>query len=477
MAVRLYFDLSHIHTVPHELAHGAFNLRHTFSAESQYQLGEGTTDNLMDYGQPQGTGLWKYQWDLIHDPEGVLFAWTEEVEEGAYKYWISDDYVQNKKVEIAYWKWQDDGAPELTMEEVEERYFSISMNDYQKKLFHGISTDIANLKSRDKKSAEMFKILVEEGNIDAETLTALIKERHALTEYHRTVVPLLATGDILMKYCAILSVFSGPASLPPMGKVGTYIADLSGVKAANLASKITVTFAELQPGQWLMQTGKLFMQGALVDASIQTGVNMIIADDFETAIEEIDFADVAVTGAINAVTGGGVSLRKLFGARNRIGVVKGTTVVTLELSSASVDWKSLNSSEQYVSLFNGDKDLQRFFCDFIIGISNNVLPEEMLEIFKKWSKSDFDVRWYSTLSSSEKTIVRKIYDIIHSSAFKEALKTNSTFVKMFLQNIINHSGMKMKTIEVKEYEYLPEDFIMPEENDNTNVVIPETNGY
>ncbi|MFW6020200.1 MAG: hypothetical protein ACOCPM_06425, partial [Bacteroidales bacterium] len=49
----------------------------------KYQLKEGTTDNLMDYGQPQGTKLWKYQWDLIHDPEGVLFAWTEEVEEGA----------------------------------------------------------------------------------------------------------------------------------------------------------------------------------------------------------------------------------------------------------------------------------------------------------------------------------------------------------------------------------------------------------
>jgi|UPI0005C697E8 hypothetical protein len=68
----------------HELAHGAFNLRHPFSPESTYQLTEGTTDNLMDYGKPQGTGLWKYQWDLIHDPERVLFAWTEDEDEGAY---------------------------------------------------------------------------------------------------------------------------------------------------------------------------------------------------------------------------------------------------------------------------------------------------------------------------------------------------------------------------------------------------------
>ncbi|MGM0582972.1 MAG: hypothetical protein ACQETL_20010, partial [Bacteroidota bacterium] len=44
---------------------------------------EGATDNLMDYGRPPGTKLWKYQWDLIHDPENVLFSWTEEGEEGA----------------------------------------------------------------------------------------------------------------------------------------------------------------------------------------------------------------------------------------------------------------------------------------------------------------------------------------------------------------------------------------------------------
>jgi hypothetical protein len=37
----------------HELAHGAFNLRHPFSPESTYQLPQGSTDNLMDYGVPE----------------------------------------------------------------------------------------------------------------------------------------------------------------------------------------------------------------------------------------------------------------------------------------------------------------------------------------------------------------------------------------------------------------------------------------
>ena len=37
----------------------------------------------MDYGEPQGTKIWKYQWDLIHDPQTMLFSWAQDEEEGA----------------------------------------------------------------------------------------------------------------------------------------------------------------------------------------------------------------------------------------------------------------------------------------------------------------------------------------------------------------------------------------------------------
>ena len=44
----------------------------------------------MDYNG--GTALYKYQWDYIHDPQTMLFAWAEEEEEGAAKcYGIFDD--------------------------------------------------------------------------------------------------------------------------------------------------------------------------------------------------------------------------------------------------------------------------------------------------------------------------------------------------------------------------------------------------
>ena len=65
----------------HELAHGTFNLRHTFSNKAQYFFDKGKTKNLLDYSN--STELWKYQWDLIHDPERILFAWAQDEEEGA----------------------------------------------------------------------------------------------------------------------------------------------------------------------------------------------------------------------------------------------------------------------------------------------------------------------------------------------------------------------------------------------------------
>jgi hypothetical protein len=77
-----------VYTIAHELGHGAFRLRHTFSEHPT--LTKGTTNNLMDYSD--STHLFKYQWDYIHDPEMVI-AWLEEEDEGAlFKYnWVFID--------------------------------------------------------------------------------------------------------------------------------------------------------------------------------------------------------------------------------------------------------------------------------------------------------------------------------------------------------------------------------------------------
>ena len=61
--VGFIYDNPTLETVAHELGHGAFNLRHTFSPKA-YLAPEGKTQNLMDYAG--GTELWQEQWDLIH---------------------------------------------------------------------------------------------------------------------------------------------------------------------------------------------------------------------------------------------------------------------------------------------------------------------------------------------------------------------------------------------------------------------------
>ncbi len=74
-------------TIAHEIAHGAFHLNHTF--DSQYQIEQGTTDNLLDY--TVGTDLVKHQWDAIHDP-GLVIGMFERDEEGAMIRTEDDDF-------------------------------------------------------------------------------------------------------------------------------------------------------------------------------------------------------------------------------------------------------------------------------------------------------------------------------------------------------------------------------------------------
>ncbi|MDR0748932.1 MAG: M23 family metallopeptidase, partial [Tannerellaceae bacterium] len=73
------YDLPNNELIAHELAHGAFNLRHTFS-EDAFVAAQGSTDNLMDY--KGNTELWHHQWKKIQNPERVWMAFAEEEEEG-----------------------------------------------------------------------------------------------------------------------------------------------------------------------------------------------------------------------------------------------------------------------------------------------------------------------------------------------------------------------------------------------------------
>jgi len=77
--VGFIYDSPNLFIIAHELGHGAFNLRHTFSPES-FIAAERTTQNLMDYNG--GTELWKHQWEFIRDPQNIWFAWAQDEGEG-----------------------------------------------------------------------------------------------------------------------------------------------------------------------------------------------------------------------------------------------------------------------------------------------------------------------------------------------------------------------------------------------------------
>ena len=110
------------HTIAHELGHGPFRLYHTFSSENEYKQGKGTTDNLMDYMTSteklgENKALYKYQWDLIHDPEAMIALFQDE-EEGEASYRICKAYfkdpdwnyetktllINGKSYEVPYYK-------------------------------------------------------------------------------------------------------------------------------------------------------------------------------------------------------------------------------------------------------------------------------------------------------------------------------------------------------------------------------------
>ncbi|MDR1526048.1 MAG: AHH domain-containing protein, partial [Dysgonamonadaceae bacterium] len=74
------YDNTQVVNIAHELAHGVFNLAHTFA--SPFIASEGQSDNLLDYNQ--NTALWKHQWKLVHDPKNLWLKFLQDEEDGEY---------------------------------------------------------------------------------------------------------------------------------------------------------------------------------------------------------------------------------------------------------------------------------------------------------------------------------------------------------------------------------------------------------
>lgn len=86
-------------TIAHELSHGAFRLRHTFSEFPA--VAQGSTGNLMDYStSTDAKQLLKYQWDNIHNPQDMV-GWFQDDEESAQEQEGIVSHVEKKLKDLA----------------------------------------------------------------------------------------------------------------------------------------------------------------------------------------------------------------------------------------------------------------------------------------------------------------------------------------------------------------------------------------
>ena len=76
-------------TIAHELGHGLYSFQHAFDYMG---VSQGETDNLMDYGLPQGEHLAVWQWNLISTHKNYTVPFLTDDEDGMYNSWEHLEY-------------------------------------------------------------------------------------------------------------------------------------------------------------------------------------------------------------------------------------------------------------------------------------------------------------------------------------------------------------------------------------------------
>ncbi|MBN2661044.1 MAG: hypothetical protein JXR54_07230, partial [Tannerellaceae bacterium] len=184
-ASSLHSGKDFMHTLAHELGHGAYTLRHTFSPYSPYYIDQGTTDNLMDYAGSDATRLFKYQWDLIHDPQTMLFAFMQDEEEGAI---IIDRYRFTYNV-----------TEQLGEAERKNEYFVVDNQGTINLFSNALTQEINNkLKSVNDNGQPVYVIVdlftyTEAKDID-QVKSEVDKQVQALKEANKDIVIIVAVG-------------------------------------------------------------------------------------------------------------------------------------------------------------------------------------------------------------------------------------------------------------------------------------------
>jgi hypothetical protein len=198
--------------IAHEIGHGAFRLYHTFDDEPASKT---KTDNLMDYTFSYlgvGTGLYKFQWDRIHEPVAMLplFEDEEQHSPGAVDETTMDVLLKvMARIENDY---TDSTLLKLEQDLAERAQLLISFDARVMKAFSTTVGETANTEGND---LDQYIIMEEETAPGTDTFSSLsvayktAEEQLVIARVARLLAESIKAKDLEM--CAVMnaSVISG----------------------------------------------------------------------------------------------------------------------------------------------------------------------------------------------------------------------------------------------------------------------------
>lgn len=115
-----------LHTMAHELGHGAFALQHTWDVYGEPT--EGSTDNLMDYSKDDSIQLWYRQWKYMRKPDIIFRPFEGDDAGAALQMLLAEELHKSTESEEIYTFLTPDGVP-----------FSINSKDVERYTYHGMT--------------------------------------------------------------------------------------------------------------------------------------------------------------------------------------------------------------------------------------------------------------------------------------------------------------------------------------------------
>ncbi len=180
-----------------------------------------------------------------------------------------------------------------------------------------------------------------------------------------------------------------------------------------------------------------FIIGAAISGGMNVTIQTFMHGDLEKGIQHVDWISVASDGAINTMTGGVGFFRTLFSKSSTVNVIKGTSIVTIKLLSATT---SLDFSDKgnlkIKSVFNNDKSLFEVATSLILDFAGDYSAEQIKSLTKAWAKSDKLPSNFAPKTKEEKELINKLDKLVKSEGFEATVDNSNSFMSNFIDAVV-----------------------------------------